>query len=307
MSEKVETAGAEKAVKPIRRGINNETKAVAQLRFHEKDAAGNGLFMAHLHRVSVEYSTNTDGKQFTGLRVPRLVFEFCSNHSSESEMRHVYHSLFPVESNVETIPGGKEDWKVNQVLNFIKHMLDVYYLKGRALSEKEIEDLSLPFVDFDENNQYVAVEPETVLAGYESVFRVVSDMLNGNYSKAGEEVSGKPVYKTADGKFIPCWLKLIRYKKRKTDWAPVSNGDLAIDPFIGAGVVEIAKGTNPPSILMIDLSKESITPKEVRKTPTIGGQSNMMGGVMAAAPMTMGAGNNNAAYNEVAAVGEMPF
>lgn len=306
MSEEKEKVAAGVQAKPLRRGISNETKAVAQLRFHEKDAAPNGLFMAHLQKVSVEYSVNGEGKQFAGLRVPRLVFEFCSNHANPNEMRHVYHSLFPVESNVETIPGGTKAWQVDQVLNWIKHILDIYYLKGRQLTEKEVEDLSLPFVDFDENNQYIALDPEEVVRGYEAVFNVVSAMMNGSYGIQGDQVS-KPVYKTADGKFIPCWIKLLRYKKRKNDWSAVSNGELAFDPFIGAGAVEIAKGNNPPSILMLDLSKESITPKETRKTPTIGGQvPNMMGGVMAGGPMDMGV-QPGAAFNEVSAGGEMPF
>ena len=130
MAETKETkagVAAEAPVKKARRGVSNETKATSQLRFHEKDAAPNGLFMAHLHSVSVEWSTNADGKQFTGEKVPRLQFEFASNTADANEMRHVYQSLFPVESNVNTIPGGQDEWKVNQVLSWIKHILDVYY------------------------------------------------------------------------------------------------------------------------------------------------------------------------------------
>lgn len=307
MSEVKTNAETNNQGKKLRRGISNETRAVSQLRFHEKDAAPNGLFVGHLHNVSVEWAVNGDGKQFAGLRVPRLVFEFCSNHANPNEMRHVYNTLFPVESNVDTIPTGSKAWQVDQVMKWIKHMLDTYYLKGRQLTDKEVDDLSLPFCDYDEEGNYVAVEPEEVLAGYEAIFRNVCAMFNGTYSKDGEEVSGKPIYKTADGKFISCWIKLLRYKKRKNEWLPVANGELGFDPLIGAGAIEIAKGNNPPTILMIDLAKESITPKETRKTPTIGGQdATMMGGVMAGAPMTMGA-SAGAAFNEAAAGGEMPF
>ena len=124
-NEKTVNAGvaAEAPVKKVRRGVSNETQATAQLRFHEKDAAPNRLFVAHLHDVSVQWSVNADGKQFTGERVPRLTFEFASNTKDASQMRHVYHSLFPVESNVNTIPGGSEEWnqlKKKKLKNLLK-------------------------------------------------------------------------------------------------------------------------------------------------------------------------------------------
>lgn len=296
----------------LRRGVSNETRAVSQLLFHEKDAAPNGLFMGHLHRVSVEYSVGQDTSSFAGLRMPRLVFEFCSNHVNANEMRHYIHSVFPIDSNVDTIPGGKSAWRVDQVLRFIKHMLDVYYLKGRQLTPEEEDKLTLPFVDFDESGQYVAVDTQDVVNGYEFVFRNVSNIFNGiaDDNKDGKDIAdAKPIYKTADGKFINCWMKLIRHKKQRNgDWTNVNNGELGFDSFIGAGVVELAKGTNPPAILMLDLSKESITPKDTKKTPTIGGQAvpSMMGGVMAGGPVNVGV-QTNSAFNEATAGGEMPF
>ena len=192
MAETKETkagVAAEAPVKKVRRGVSNETKATAQLRFHEKDAAPNGLFMAHLHSVSVEWSTNADGKQFTGEKVPRLQFEFASNTADANEMRHVYQSLFPVESNVNTIPGGSEEWKVNQVLNWIKHILDVYYLRGRKLTEAEEDALSLPFIDFDDDGNFVALDVKEILAGYAQVFSTVVAMLNGTFGLAEGETA----------------------------------------------------------------------------------------------------------------------
>ena len=41
-------ATAEVPTRKNRRGVSNETKAVSQLKFHEKDAAQNGLFIGHL-------------------------------------------------------------------------------------------------------------------------------------------------------------------------------------------------------------------------------------------------------------------
>ena len=47
------------AKKVNRRGISNKTQAVSRLKFHEKDAAQNGLFMAHLDSVAVEWSQSS--------------------------------------------------------------------------------------------------------------------------------------------------------------------------------------------------------------------------------------------------------
>ena len=297
---------AEAPVKKVRRGVSNETKATTQLRFHEKDAAPNGLFMAHLHSVSVEWSTNADGKQFTGEKVPRLQFEFASNTADANEMRHVYQSLFPVESNVNTIPGGSEEWKVNQVLSWIKHILDVYYLKGRKLTEAEEDALSLPFIDFDDDGNFIALDVKEILAGYAQVFSTVVAMLNGTFGLAEGETA-KPCYRDDNGKFLRCWIKLLRYVKNKGEWKSVTqNGDLGFPMFVGTGVVELAPAPNAqPKIISVDSSRESITPKEVKKAPTIPGMAGAEGGVMAGMP-GMGGTAAGSAYTEAAAE-DMPF
>ena len=294
---------AEAPAKKVRRGVSNETKATSQLRFHEKDAAPNRLFMAHLHNVSVEWSVNADGKQFTGEKVPRLQIEFASNASDPNQMRHVYQSLFPVESTVNTIPGGSEEWKVNQVLNWIKHLLDVYYLKGRKLTEEEEDALSLPFIDFDDDGNYVALDVKEILSGYAQLFNNVVAMLNGTFNLSDGETP-KPCYRDENGRFLRCWIKLLRYKKVRGEWKSVTqNGDLGFDMFIGSGCIELAGAPNtPPNIISVDESKESITPKEVKKTPTIPG---MAGGVMANMPGMSGAAAIGSAYAEAAE--EMPF
>ena len=303
--------GAQTTTKKVRRGVSNKTQAVAQLKFHEKDAAQNGLFVGHLESVSVEWFTDANGKEFTGEKVPRLVFHFTSNHANASEKRHVYQTLFPIPSNVNTIPGGTEEWKVNNVFNWIKHILDVFYLKGRELTEAEEAALSLPFDDTDDNGEYVVVDVEDVLAGYRAIFEAAASMLNGEFT-GDHEATGKACYKTADGKFIPCWLKLLRHKKRKNDWINVTqNGDLGFDGFIGNGVVELLKKDVPPTVLRLDLAKESITPKETKKTPTIGAPgmaASGMGGVMAGGPMgDMGGMYNPGADASAAAGSDMPF
>lgn len=298
---------AQPTVRKARRGVSNSTKAVSQLRFHEKDAAQNGLFVGHLESVSVDWSTNAEGKQFTGLKVPRVTIHFASNHNVATEQRHVYYTINPVESNVNTIPNGSEEWKVNNVFNWIKHILDIYYLKGREMTEQEEEALTLPFEDFNENGEYVSVEPEEVIAGYRVIFDNFVAMMNGYFNKEDDSIS-KPCYKTSDGKFISCWIKLLRHKKIKGEWKNVAqNGELGFDSFIGNGVVEILKKDTPPLVLRVDFAKESITPKETKKTPSIGGIGagmNGMGGVIVGSPMDMGA-NNNAAFTD--AGDDMPF
>ena len=296
---------AEAPAKKVRRGVTNDTQATSQLRFHEKDAAPNRLFMAHLHSVSVAWSVNADGKQFTGEKVPRLVFEFCSNTKDQSQMRHVYQSIFPIESNVNTIPGGSEDWKFNQAMRFIKHILDVYYLKGRQLTAEEEDALTLPFCDFDEDGNFIALDVKEVLAGYAELFNNVSAIMNGQFNLADGETP-KPCYRDDNGHFIRVWIKLLRHKKVRGEWKNVGqNGDLAFDPFVGTGVVELYVQGKEPSIISVDESKESITPKDIRKAPAIPGVADMAGGVMAGGPAVMSA-IPGGAYNE-AGQDDMPF
>ena len=304
-NEKLNGANGQTPIKKkvARRGVSNNTQAVSQLKFHEKDAAANGLFIGHLHEVRVDWSVNADGKTFTGLNMPRLTFHFASNHKNANEVRHVYQTLFPIESNVDTIPNGQKAWRVDNLFKWIKHLLDVYYLKGRELTEQEEEALTLPFVDFDDDGGYVAVEPEEVLAGYKVLFENTAAMLNGTFNIKDGEVA-KPTYKTVDGQYIPAWIKLLRHKKVRNEWVDVTqNGDLGFDTFIGNGVVEIMKKDTLPSVLRIDFAKESITPKETRKAPTIGGINPAMPSVM---PAFAGEGSPvNSAFNETS--GEMPF
>lgn len=308
--ENVAAGGAQPTAKKARRGVSNQTKAVTQLRFHEKDASTqNGLFIGHLESVTCDWSVNTEGKQFTGEKVPRVTLHFTSNHTNPSEQRHVYYTLNCVESNVNTIPGGSEEWKVNNNFNWMKHILDVYYLKGREMTEKEEEALSLPFEDFDEEGNYIVVEDSDVIAGYAFIFNNFVTMMNGGFDLADGAVA-KPCYKTADGKYIPAWLKLLRHKKVRGEWKNVAqNGELGFDSFIGNGVVELIRKDMPPAVLRVDAAKESITPKETKKAPTIGTAGSGiagLGGVVAGSPMSMGGSNLNSAFAE-AAEGEMPF
>lgn len=302
-------ATAEAPAKKNRRGISNETRAVSQLKFHEKDAAQNGLFIGHLADVTLNWAVAKEGTSFAGLRMPYITFHFASEHKNAAEQRHVYHSLFPIESNVATIPGGTDEWRVNNVLNFIKHILDTFYLRGRQLTEAEEDALSLPFCDYDDNNEYVMVDPQVVLDGYGVMFSNVVAMLEGKFNLPEGETP-KSCYKDQNGKPITVWMKLLRHRKAKKGWVNVTpNGDLGFDSFIGAGVIEIFKGQGTmPAILRLDISKESITPKDTKKEPNLnvpGIPGGMMGGGVMAATMPMGIPTDNAAFG--AAGEDMPF
>lgn len=268
-------ASAQAPVKKKRRGITNETRSTSQMSFHERDAAPNNLFVGQLEDVQVNWSNNE------GTNAPRLTFHFTSNHANKDEQRHLYKSLFSVESNVDTIPNGKDEWKVSALFGFIKHMLEVYYLKGRQFSEEEEDALTLPFEDYDDNGAYIPVSAEDVFNGYGVLFDNVAAMLNGSFKPLGDGEVAKPCYRDANGKPIKIWMKLLRCTKRKNEWTNVEkNGDLGMPTFIGSGVIEIFDvKTQVPKILRVDLSKESITPKPVaNKTPTVGVPG--MGGTM---------------------------
>ena len=167
--------------------------------------------------------------------------------------------------------------------------------------------LSLSFVDYDDNGEYVAVDPQEVLDGYATLFNNVVTMLNGGFNLEEGETP-KPCYKDGNGKPITIWMKLLRHRKRKAQWINVGqNGELGFDQFIGAGAIEIQKPNTPPAILRIDLAKESITPKETKKAPTIGAPN--MGGVMAEGMqgMPMGASGNTAFADALSGDDVMPF
>lgn len=288
------------------RGVSNNTVATAQLKFHEDNAAANKLFIGHLEDVTVNWATAGEKSAFNGYKIPYLTFAFESNESDKSLRKHVYETLFPQPSNIATIPGGDDAWRVDNVLRWIKHIFDVFG-KGRALTEAEEDALTLPFVDYDEETrEWISVEVEEVINGYAFIFNNAAAILNGTFGlKEGD--TPKCMYKTADGKGIPIWMKLLRAKKTKKGWTNVTqNGDLGFDDFLGTGAIELMNGTNPPLRLKVDIAKESITPKESPK-PTIGGFQNMPGAIPAM-PNMMGApmvGSEAAAFN--AAGGDTPF
>lgn len=287
MSETTPTTQA----KVMRRGIST-ARGTTRLKFSDSDAKPNGLFLAHLE--SVDFSMIKIGEEstgmpsFNGLEIPRLRFLFTSNEPDEAKRKYVTLQFTAVESNADTIPNAKSDWKVTSVFDWVKHLYNVYILKGRDFTEEEAAALDLPYVDFDENGQYVPVEPETVIAGWTQLFQNIEAAFN-----RGKD--GKPYYRTSDNKFIPTWIKIIRYNKtKKNGWTAIQNGDLAFPPFVGAGCVEIVRPNEMPAI-KLEVLRECITPKNLdddkkAKTPNMGvaGMPNMAGGVNLGSEMAGG-------------------
>ena len=287
--EEVKETAAQPA-KKLRRGINNETRATSRLKFDERRDANrtNGLFVGHLDNVEIKWITigeDVQGvPQFAGQSIPLLSLMFASNHEDVMQRRYVEHRIMPAESNALTIPGGKDAWKVESIFSWMKHVLNTFMLKNRPMTEEEEDALTLPFSDFDENNQYIPVEPEEVIAGWKVVFENFVNMINNN---------GKPYYKNDKGGIIPIWMKLLRFVKDKNEWKAVvrnkSNfGDLGFPSFVGEGCIELYKQDAAP-LIKIDITKESITYKETKKatTPAMPAGAGVvpMGVPMGAAPV----------------------
>ena len=269
----------EEVKKVSRRGLGS-ARGTARLKFGNDQAKPNGLFLGHLEEV--KYSTITIGEDktgmpsFNGFEIPKLTLTFASNEEDPNKRHYVYTKFTAVESNVNTIPGGKEEWKVNSVFDWLKHVLNVYYLKGRELTDEEATALSLTFEDFDEQGEYVSVDTEIVINAWKVLFENFENIMN-----RGKD--GKPVYHDKNNKFIPVWLKLLRYVKSRKSWTPINNGDLSLPQFVGEGCIEIYQQNAIPSI-KIDLVKETILIMNVEKPktpnmPAVGGMAPMMGGV----------------------------
>lgn len=269
----------EEVKKVSRRGLGS-ARGTARLKFGNDQAKPNGLFLGHLEEV--KYSTITIGEDktgmpsFNGFEIPKLTLTFASNEEDPNKRHYVSKTFTAVESNVNTIPGGKEEWKVNSVFDWLKHVLNVYYLKGRELTDEEATALSLTFEDFDEQGEYVSVDTEIVINAWKVLFENFENIMN-----RGKD--GKPVYHDKNNKFIPVWLKLLRYVKSRKSWTPINNGDLSLPQFVGEGCIEIYQQNTIPSI-KIDLVKETILIMNVEKPktpnmPAVGGMAPMMGGI----------------------------
>lgn len=271
--------------KVVRRGVSNETRGTTRLKFDTRDAKQNGLFLAHLEDVKVSTFVPGEDKtgmpSFNGLEVPRLTITFASNEEDASKRRYVSMQFNAVESTALTIPGKSEEWKVNLIFDWLKHILNVFVLKGRAMTEKEEEALSLDFVDFDEQGEYVTVPAETVLSSWKNLFTNFEAMMN--HGREGD----KPVYKTADNKNIAVWIKLIRYFKARTEWKEVNRGDLSFPQFVGEGCIEIYQQNTIPSI-KLDITREKIAPMDLTKKQAPNFQAPVPAGgvdIMGASPM----------------------
>lgn len=253
--------------KTKRRGISNETVSTSRLKFSHTDMRPNGLFIAHLDDVQlseVDMKDDSAMVSFRGTKVNRLVLTFASNEDDVNKRRYVYLNFMPVESNVNTIPGGKEDWKVTRIFSYLKHILDVYVLHGNDMTPEMEDALSLDYDDTDEQGEYVSVPAETVAAAWNKLFTNFVNIMN-------TAKDGKPAYKTSDNKIIPVWIKLIRYIKTGKGWTPIANGQLSFPTYVGEGVIEIFQSKTVP-LIKVDPVREAIKPMNVepaKKAPNV--------------------------------------
>lgn len=261
-----------------RRGVGS-ARGTQRLKFSHEHAKQNGLFVGHLAKVEVttiKIGEETTGlPSFNGMEIPRLALTFASNEQEINKRRYVSLSFTAVESNVNTIPGGKEEWKVNAIFDWFKHIIDVYVLKGKDITP-EIEDaLALPFEDFDDEGEFISLETEEVVAGWKVLFENFENLLNRG--KDGESYILK-----SDGKPYPIWMKLLRAtkNKKKNTWQNVNGGELGFPTFVGEGCIELFTQNQSPSI-RLDAVKESIIPRETdkAKAPNMPNMGGSMGGV----------------------------
>lgn len=303
-------AAATAPIKKNRRGISNNTQATSYLKFHEKDARPDGIFVGQLASAEVKWSTFKEG-DFAGQSVPKLELHFTSCHQNNDEKRHVFLTLQPVQSSVDTYVNGEKAYFVDSNFKWIKHILDTFYLKGRSLNDTEEDALSLDYNDCDENGNYVPVETEDVLKSWGKLFTNVVAMLNGTFDN-GEGATGKICYTG-----VRVFMKLLRYQKRgrgaNAGWASVgNNGDLAFPNFVGEGCLELMKSeTAQPVVLKVNVINESITPKQVKQAAAPSMPGNIPGGmpgnpIFGAGVQVGGVANP---YADGAGVdgGEMPF
>lgn len=275
------TAGNQsEPAKKKRRGISNDTRGTSRLKFDTKrDIKPNGLFLGHLDSIEVKSMNYGDKGEssFAGLEVPVFVATFASNDDNALLRKYVTLTIRPGESNALTIPGGKDEWIVTEPFNWLKHLLNVYVFKGRAMTDAEEDLLSLPYEDFDDDMQYVPVDVEEVLAGWRVVFENVIALLNND---------GKPHYKNAKGNFIAVWLKLLVSIKRNGNWESVvggksTAGDLGFAKFVGEGAIEVFQ-TNVPPTMRVNPVRESVVYQQTKKDIEArnGGSKPAMGGAI---------------------------
>ena len=247
--------------KTKRRGISNETVSTSRLKFSHTDMRPNGLFIAHLDDIQlneVDMKDDSAMVSFRGTKVNRLVLTFASNEDDANKRKYVYLNFMPVESNVNTIPGGKEDWKVTRIFSYLKHILDVYVLHGNDMTTEMEDALSLDYDDTDEQGEYVSVPAEVVAAAWNKLFTNFVNIMN-------TAKDGKPAYKTSDNKIIPVWIKLIRYIKTGKGWTPIANGQLSFPTYVGEGVIEIFQSKTVP-LIKVDPVREAIKPMNIEPT-----------------------------------------
>lgn len=269
---KVENTKQETVQTPKRRGrgINNSTRNTTRLKYDNRDASmANGLFLGMVHEIKLSNVTIGDETKgltsFNGLEVPVVKIVFKSPKEEESKKRFVEKTFMPVESNVDTIIDGKDEWKVTSMFEFMKHILMVIVTNGKDLTEEMEDLLTLPFEDSDENGNFIQLEPETIIEGYRYVFQNFVNIINNE---------GNP-YFIKNNKHVVYWIKLIRSYKSKTGWKNnVKSGELSFPTYIGEGCIEAFKTGVEPTLMINNLKERLIAVPDAPKQT----KPNMFGG-----------------------------
>lgn len=318
----VSTGGS---TKKRRRGISNETQATSRKRFDDKDIQSNGLFVGHVDKVEVGFfnvtpETNGALAEFVGHALPRLTFTFASNHPDVTDRKYIDHTLFPIPSNVDTCETGNKSWMVDNMLKFVKHFMDVFYLKGRAMTDAEMDALELPLYDTDDNGMYVELEKEEVVKAYITFFTNVANFIN----KAN---AGNPVFVDDKQKFVTIWMKLLRSTKNtKTgEWSHIQkSGELSFPSFLGAGWFEVYKDGKQPSLSVNAINERVHYVEIAAKAPNaggvmigngtspvggvqVGGQASFTGGSEQSFNAPAGFGAAPAGFGNAGAADDLPF
>lgn len=238
-----QTAGTSipKAETKKRTGITRETRGAAITKLIPNPNENNGLCLGNL--VAVNYTesvwdTDKDGyKSFKGKNVPRLTFIFKGLKTSEKDPGMHFHSF-------NAIPYNQDDWKTDQIFQYIKHFLDVLIPAG--IDVDAYWDIIEPLLGCDASELKDADE---IIAAFATFFKNVVTVFNGS-----EDLKIPSLINVDD----LLWIKLLLYFNNKE----VNRGDFGFPMFPGDGVIERAIQGVPPTMRIRIEKGESIIPRE---------------------------------------------
>lgn len=245
--------------------ITNETRSTSLKKFRLNPEINNGIAIGALVDVSVSEATiKTDSSMvfYRGYDIPRLNFVFESREDAKGVKQSTYIlSYLAIPHTPETIEGGDDAWRWDQMAAMVKHLY-LTIAEKTSLSDEDVEKLNVEFDEVDENGIYLEQPPEVVIAAYKKFFdNIVSLFKPGN----------KAVYKTDDNKDKVLNMKLLISVKGRN----INNGDPAFPGYPGEGVVELRVPGVATGLVINPAKGESIIPKAApTAAPAPSGGSN---------------------------------